>query len=226
MAVIDIPEFAAHAKTFGKHWLDSEGVVGSPIILNHGETQKLLSQLIGELESTQGSLLTVQNTRQQNQKERDIARDRVHPTGKRARLALKNLATPAGATGALPARLPAANASPADLLAAHRDTREVWTRVNGLSPADVPAAQLPLIVTVELPDKTVESVDLAGYAARIDAFAQAVENLAASNADEARLRAERDKLIARIKPILKDYRAVAAARLPAGHPLLKTLPTL
>lgn len=226
MAAVDNAEYAAYSKKFAKHWGDSEKAIGAPIALNKGETLALLSQLIHDLETVNGSLLTVQNDRQQGQKERDAARDSVHPVGKRARIALKSLAAPAGATGALPVRFPALNAAPADLLVGLTDIKEVWTRVNGLKPEDVPAAALPLVITVELPSKTVESVTLAEYEARIGAFAAAVEKLAQGNADEARLRAERDQLIGRIKPILKDYRAVAAARLPAGHPLLKTLPTL
>ncbi len=226
MPAVDIVAFAAHTRKFLKHWTDAEDALGSPVLLNNGETRKDLATLLSDLEATEAELLTAQNTRQETQKDRNTTRTSAHRVGKKARITLQKLAAKAGATGGLPARMPSLNAEPGDVLQALRDVAEVWKRVNQLAPSDVPATPLPLIVSVEKEDKTVESVSLVEYNGRIQTLAQRVTALSEANTDEARLRGQRDKLIERVRPLLKDYRGVASARLPAGHALLKTIPGL
>ncbi len=226
MPAVDIVAFAAHTRKFLKHWADSEEALGTPILLNNGETRADLTALLTDLETTEAELLTAQNTRQEEQKDRNTTRASVHRVGKKARITLQKLAAKAGATGGLPARMPSLNAEPGDVLQALRDIAEVWKRVNQLAPPEVPATPLPLIVSVEKEDKTVESVSLVEYNGRIQTFARSVTGLSEANTDEARLRGQRDKLIERVRPLLKDYRGVAAMRLPAGHALLKTIPAL
>ncbi|MBB6053358.1 hypothetical protein [Armatimonas rosea] len=206
------------------HWDKVETALGERVLLPDGATHDVAIDLAMSIQDAETAVTVERNALSAAQGTRDATRRAAHTVAQQARLSLKGLAKNAPDLYGLPTLL-AITSAPAVLLENYTDIASVWERVNALPQARVPAAKLPLRIPLE-ENNGIVHITLEQFRARIDALRAAADTLATAESTVTEGIVERKRLHEQAGTVVKDYAGVARGLLPAGHALLKTIPTL
>jgi hypothetical protein len=206
------------------HWVNVEAIVANSVSVPDGMSLAEARELAGAILEAEGVLIEARNILSQAQGMRNMTRGSVHSAARQARKSLVGQVGNVTEVKGLPA-LPVVSSAAAKLLQIYTDIANVWERVNGLPAASVPAARLPLRIPLTENDALVQ-LDLAGFQTRIETFRSAAEAVKDGEAAVTVKIRERDVLHKRAASLVKSYGSLVRGLLPAGHPLLSTIPTL
>lgn len=214
MANTDFDNVISLLNRWETHWEDVNSALGAPLVI--GGTEFSLGSLANErdaLISEEQTILAAENTAQGAATVRDAARAALRTRVTQLRAGVQGILLGTRYVGMLP-RLPASNAGEGVFLRGLEDCASLWEQIN----ADTTLGALtPLLLPT--------SYTQAQFADELTALRGHCQS-AAQNREHARtLRAGRTARRKVLLARLTQYRKVLVARLPAGHPLLGTVPS-
>ena len=213
MAVSDFDALISLVNRWETHWSDVNSALGAaPVILPQGFSQTSLGTERTEFISAGQAILTADNDAQGAATTRDAAKKALRTRITQLRAAVQGLLPGTRYVGMLPL-LPASNAGEGAFLTALGDAAQIWGQVNGDS-------GLGSAVPLSLPTGYTQAQFVADIAALRTLYQSATQSREHSRTLRANRAAWRKALLSR----LTQYRKVLVARLPAGHPLLGTMP--
>ena len=213
MANSDVDALISLINRWETHWSDVNSALGtSPVILPQGFSQTDLSNQQTEFVATGQAILAADNEAQGAATARDSAKKALRTRITQLRAAVQGLLPGSRYVGMLPL-LPASNAGEGAFLTALDDVAQLWGQANADS-------GLGSVVPLTLPTGYTQAQLMAEIATQRGLYKIATQSREHTRTLRANRAAWRKALLSR----LTQYRKVLVARLPAGHPLLGTMP--
>lgn len=213
MANSDFDALISLINRWETHWSDVNSALGtSSVILPQGFSQTDLSNEQTEFISAGQAILTADNEAQGAATARDSAKKALRTRITQLRAAVQGLLPGSRYVGMLPL-LPASNAGEGAFLTALDDVAQLWGLVNADS-------GLGSVVPLTLPTGYTQAQLVAEIATLRGQYQSATQSREHARTLRANRAVWRKALLSR----LTQYRKVLVARLPAGHPLLGTMP--
>ncbi|WP_395140367.1 hypothetical protein [Armatimonas sp.] len=213
MANSDFDALISLVNRWETHWGDVNAALGTaPVILPQGFSQMSLAEEQTEFISAGQAILTADNEAQGAATARDAAKKALRTRITQLRAAVQGLLPGSRYVGMLPL-LPASNAGEGAFLTALDDVAQLWGLVNADS-------GLGSVVPLTLPTGYTQAQLVAEIATLRGQYQSATQSREHARTLRANRAVWRKALLSR----LTQYRKVLVARLPAGHPLLGTMP--
>ncbi|WP_395088362.1 hypothetical protein [Armatimonas sp.] len=213
MANSDFNDLISLMNRWETHWGDVNLALGvAPVILPQGFSQTSLATERMEFISAGQAILAADNDAQGAATVRDAAKMALRTRVSQLRAAVQGLLPGTRYVGMLPL-LPATNAGEGAFLKALEDAAQLWGQLNGDS-------GLGSVVPLSLPMGYTQAQLVTDITTLRGFYQNATQSREHARILRANRAAWRKALLAR----LTQYRKVLVARLPAGHPLLATMP--
>ena len=212
MATTDFDALISLINRWEMHWSDVNSALGAaPVTLTEGFSQTSLATEQTAFTTDEQVILAADNDAQGAATSRDGAKTAIRTRVSQLRAAVQGLLPGTRYVGMLPL-LPATNAGEGAFLTALEDAAQLWGQVNG----DTNLGGVPLT----LPTGYLQTQLVADIATLRGLYKSATQ----SREHGRTLRASRAARRKALRSRLTQYRKVLVARLPAGHPLLATMP--
>ncbi|MBB6053443.1 hypothetical protein [Armatimonas rosea] len=213
MAVSDLENIISLLNRWETHWSDVNAALGaSELILAPGFTVASLAEERAAFIADEQQIQAAENPAQGAATERDALKKALRTRISQLRAAVQGMLPGTRYVGMLPL-LPATNAGEGIFLKALEDSSQLWATIN----SDTSLSEfVPLTLPVGYSQAqfATDTATLRGY------YQSATQNREHARTLRGARAARRKALLAR----LTQYRKVLVARLPAGHPLLGTMP--